>query len=308
MKWLGTKRASGCAAPPFATDRPDRSHTLGGMSESPGGEALDLLDAISRLEVMLRACGDVVVALSGGVDSLTLAAFAHRALDGKATLVHAVSPAVPEAATRRVKEFASAQGAPLTVLDAGEFADEAYRANPANRCYFCKSHLYDAIRARFGGTVLSGTNFDDLSDFRPGLMAARERGVRHPFVEAGLTKARVRELARHLGLGEIAELPAAPCLSSRVETGIRIEAPALALVDVVETELRDALTPATVRCRVRRGGVIVEMDEASLAGLGPGDRAQWTERIAARALAIGLGGPVSFEVYRQGSAFLHPRP
>lgn len=276
------------------------------MSESPRGEASDLPDAISRLEAVLQGCGEAVVALSGGVDSLTLAAFAHRVLGPKVTLIHAVSPAVPAAATHRVKEFAAGRGAALTVLDAGEFSDEAYRVNPANRCYFCKSHLYDAIRARFQGTVLSGTNFDDLTDFRPGLTAARERGVRHPFVEAGLTKVRVRELARHLGLGEIAELPAAPCLSSRVETGIRIEAPALALIDAVETELRDALMPTTVRCRVRHRGVIVEMDEASLEGLPPEDRARWTERIAARARAAGLGGAVGFEVYRQGSAFLRP--
>ena len=215
---------------------------------------------------------------------------------------------MPAAATIRVKEFAAKRGAPLIILDAGEFADEAYRANPLNRCYFCKSHLYDAIRARFKMLVLSGTNCDDLSDYRPGLLAAQERDVRHPFVEAGLTKARVRELARHLGLGEIAELPGAPCLSSRVETGIRIEAPALALIDAVETELREALMPKTVRCRVRHLRVIVEMDEASLGGLPAEDRVRWTERIAARAVAAGLTGAVGFEVYRQGSAFLRPPP
>ena len=276
------------------------------MIERPLREASDLEDAVSRLDTVLQAFGEVAIALSGGVDSLTLAAFAHRLLGSKATLVHAVSPAVPQAATARVKEFAARRGAPLTLLDAGEFSDEAYRANPANRCYFCKSHLYDAIRGRFKSVVLSGTNFDDLSDYRPGLMAARERGVRHPFVEAGLTKARVRELARHLGLGETAELPAAPCLSSRVETGIRIEAPALALIDQVETELRDAVMPGTVRCRLRHRGVIVEMDEASLERMPPSERARWTERIGARAVAAGLTRAVGFEVYRQGSAFLRP--
>lgn len=278
------------------------------MTERPLREASDLADATSRLEAALRAGGEGVVAVSGGVDSLTLAAFAHGVLGGKARLVHAVSPAVPAEATARVREFAAKRGAALTVLDAGEFADEAYRANPSNRCYFCKSHLYDAIRARFETVILSGTNFDDLSDYRPGLLAARERGVRHPFVEAGLTKARVRELARQLGLGGIAELPSAPCLSSRVETGIRIEAPALALIDAVETELRQAMMPETVRCRVRRRGVIVELDEASLLRLPPGDRVQWTERISARALAAGLSGVVGFEPYGQGSAFLRPKP
>lgn len=267
----------------------------------------DLGEAMVRLAASLSACGEIVVAVSGGVDSLTLAAFAHRTLGERATLVHAVSPAVPEAATTRVKVFAASLGAPLTLLDAGEFADEAYRSNPANRCYFCKSHLYDAIRARFKATIVSGANVDDLGDYRPGLLAARERDVRHPFVEAGLTKARVRELARHLGLGEIAELPSAPCLSSRVETGIRIEAPALALIDAIETEIREALQPATVRCRVRRRGVVVELDEAAFAALGPEDRSTWGSRIGNRAVGVGLSSVVDFEVYLQGSAFLRPR-
>ncbi len=270
------------------------------------GLARDLDDAMARLSAALEAHGDVVVAVSGGVDSLTLAAFAIETLAAHATLVHAVSPAVPGAATTRVKRFADERGATLVLLDAGEFADEAYRANPSNRCYFCKSHLYDAIRARFQTTIVSGANIDDLGDYRPGLLAARERDVHHPFVEAGLTKARVRELARHLGLGEIAELPSAPCLSSRVETGIRIEAPALALIDAIEVEIREALRPKTVRCRVRHRGVVVEMDEATLVSLGEEDRKVWTERIGARARAAGLRGDVDFEVYRQGSAFLRP--
>jgi uncharacterized protein len=268
-------------------------------------EASTLDEARTRLKAVLLECGEVAVALSGGVDSLTLAAFALDALKERALLVHAVSPAVPADATARVREFARERGAPLTVLNAGEFADEAYRRNPLNRCYFCKSHLYDAIRSRFDGVVVSGTNFDDLSDYRPGLSAARERGVRHPLAEAGMTKARVRDLARALGLAEFAELPASPCLSSRVETGIRIEAPALALIDAVERELRQALAPRTVRCRVRHRGLIVELDELSLRGLVPEERVVWRERIAARALAAGLRDAVDFEVYQQGSAFLH---
>lgn len=268
--------------------------------------ARDLDDAVARLRAALQAHGDVVVAVSGGVDSLTLAAFAWETAGARATLAHAVSPAVPTAATTRVKAFAVERGAGLVLLDAGEFADEAYRANPANRCYFCKSHLYDALRARFKTAIVSGANCDDLADYRPGLLAARERDVHHPFVEAGLTKARVRELARHLGLGEIAEIPSAPCLSSRVETGIRIEAPALALIDAVETEIRERLRPATVRCRVRRRGVVIEMDEAALRSLDADDRTAWTQRVGALALASGLRFEVDFEVYRQGSAFLRP--
>ena len=114
-----------------------------------------------------------------------------------------------------------------TSIDAGEFADPRYRANPVNRCYFCKHNLYGTIATRFEGTILSGTNTDDLGDFRPGLKAADEHRVRHPFVEAGLAKSDVRALARELRLDDLAELPAAPCLSSRVETGIAVEPVAL---------------------------------------------------------------------------------
>jgi len=270
--------------------------------------ARDLSEGEARLREVLESCADVVVALSGGVDSLTLAAFAVRTLGNKARLVHAVSPAVPGEATARVKNFAAREGALLILVDAGEFSDEAYRSNPLNRCYFCKSHLYDAIRARFKATVLSGTNFDDLGDFRPGLLAAAERGVRHPFVEAGLTKTMLRELARSLGLGELADLPAAPCLSSRVETGIRIEASALAFVDEIESEIRRTLSPATVRCRIRSPGVVVELDDAALNSLAVDARKAWTERIAERALAAGLPGSVRFQPYVQGSAFLRPSP
>lgn len=277
------------------------------MSFPARGPAHDLAEARARLRDTLLDCGESVLAVSGGVDSLTLAAFAHVTPGTRVTAVHAVSPAVPAAATERVKDFASERGVNLVLLDAGEFSDEAYRQNPANRCYFCKSHLYDGIRARFDATVLSGANLDDLDDYRPGLIAARERAVRHPLVESGFTKARVRELARELGLGDIAELPAAPCLSSRVETGIRIEAPALALVDAIESELRAAFLPETVRCRVRRAGVVIEMDEAALVRFAADDGGAWIERIGARARAAGLPGDVRIEAYRRGSAFLLPR-
>jgi uncharacterized protein len=102
------------------------------------------------------------------------------------------------------------------VFDAGEFADPRYRANPANRCFFCKTNLYGHIVAQPGGTVLSGTNTDDLADWRPGLTAAAQHGVRHPFVEAGIDKPAIRRIAARIGLGDIADLPAAPCLSSRI--------------------------------------------------------------------------------------------
>jgi len=206
----------------------------------------------------------VAVAVSGGVDSMTLAAFAHRLhADGSlgpVEMVHAVSPAVPPAATQRVRARADRDGWRLTVVGAGEFDDPRYRDNPVDRCYFCKSNLYDRIRGLTEGVIASGANLDDLGDYRPGLLAAAERAVIHPFVEAGMDKGAVRALARELGLGEVAELPAQPCLASRVETGIAIDPADLAFIDLVETRLAPlAPSGAALRCRITRDGVAIEV-------------------------------------------------
>jgi uncharacterized protein len=127
--------------------------------------------------------------------------------------------------------------------------------------------------------------------------------VRHPFIEAGLAKLAVRQLAREHGLHEVAELPASPCLSSRVETGIRIEAPLLGFVHAVERLLAAQLTPQTVRCRVRAAAVVIELDDATLDHLSDADRLSLQGDIDALP-----GGPsrgrVRFERYRNGSAFL----
>jgi pyridinium-3,5-biscarboxylic acid mononucleotide sulfurtransferase len=267
-------------------------------------ESFHATRAHDRLADVLAGCAGSVIAVSGGVDSMTLSSFAHRTLGaGGVRMVHAVSPAVPAAATARVRAQATAEGWNLRIVDAGEFADERYRANPVDRCYFCKANLYETLSALSDGLVLSGTNTDDLGDYRPGLAAAAERSVRHPYVEAGLDKAAVRALAESLGLPELAALPAAPCLSSRVETGIRIEAETLALIDAVETWLRADLKPQTVRCRVRSTGLFVELDAAALAKLGAAGRVDLIR--AARAHFPALAGrPFAIEAYRRGSAFV----
>lgn len=260
------------------------------------------MSAVSQeadLGAVLDRLGALAIAVSGGVDSMTLATFAHRRAPAAISVVHAVSPAVPGEATARVRALAEAEGWRLTITGAGEFEDARYRANPVDRCYFCKTNLYDRIRALTGERIASGTNLDDLGDYRPGLSAAAERDVVHPFVEAGMTKAAVRELARHLGLGDIAELPAQPCLASRVETGIAIDADDLALVELVETELA-ALAPrgATLRCRITRGGVVVEVgpEAAALA-------ASLAE--SAGKLCAARGRPFAgVRSYRRGSMFV----
>lgn len=216
--------------------------------------------------------GRSAIAVSGGIDSMTLASAAGRALGDEVGMIHAVSPAVPPAATKRVRDLARRGGWRLTIIDAGEFADPRYRANPANRCFFCKASLYAAMGRATDAVLLSGTNRDDLGDFRPGLKAAADHGVRHPYVEVGIDKAGVRALARELGLGDLAELPAAPCLSSRIETGLAIEPAVLQAIDLVEGALREALAPETVRCRLRHHSIAIELDEAALGALSSAQR------------------------------------
>lgn len=214
-----------------------------------------------RLRAALASYPALTVAVSGGVDSMTLAYLAHRWNPEGVAVFHAVSPAVPGSATARVKRHADAHGWALTIGGSGEFEDGRYRANPVDRCYFCKTNLYDRIRALREGIIASGANTDDLGDYRPGLKAAAERGIVHPFVEAGISKAGVRSLARHYGLDDLAELPAQPCLASRIETGIAISADDLAFVNEVETALAPLLPrQAVLRCRVTREGIVIEAD------------------------------------------------
>jgi uncharacterized protein len=260
-----------------------------------------------RVAALVADFGRVAVAVSGGVDSMTLATIARQAIGDRALMMHAVSPAVPPEATTRVRHEAKRQGWRLEVIDAGEFADPAYRANPANRCFYCKTNLYGAIAARTGEPIVSGTNLDDLDDVRPGLAAAKTHGVRHPFVEAGIGKAEVRRIARVLALGAVAELPASPCLSSRVETGLRIEPELLKLVHEVERLVTTTLRATTVRCRVRAGALVIELDESALARLGERERGLLNDAIGQRMAAHSAVRPIAFATYRRGSAFLDGR-
>jgi uncharacterized protein len=265
------------------------------------------LAKLRELEALLHSIGEVQeigVALSGGVDSMTLAAVAHQALGRDVTMYHAQSPAVPFEATARVQAMAAARGWQLQVFDAGEFGRAEYLANPVDRCFHCKTSLYGAISARTVAQLVSGTNLDDLGEYRPGLRAASEHGVRHPFVEIGADKAMVRALARALGLGSVAELPAAPCLASRVETGIAIDAATLALVHASERLIGAAVAARTVRCRVRASGVVLELDAAALDAIDTQRRDELARAVGGLFADRGLARQVSFAPYRNGSAFL----
>jgi uncharacterized protein len=255
---------------------------------------------LARLVAELDARPRLAVAVSGGVDSMTLAHVAQRMSRTRATMYHACGPAVPAAARARVQAHGEAHGWDLVLIDAGEFQDDRYRANPVDRCYYCKTSLYDRIRQATTDPIASGTNCDDLSDFRPGLRAAAERDVVHPYVDAGIDKATVYAIAQSLGLADLERLPAQPCLASRVETGIAISADDLAFIDAVEASLAERLgREAVLRCRVTHGGIVIEL------GAGSGTEAAAIARaIAATACAAEGRAFAGVRPYLRGAAFL----
>lgn len=233
----------------------------------------------------LRTYESVGVAFSGGVDSTVVLAAGVRALGGERVIgVTGRSPSVPSAELAGVAELAREVGARHEFLDTHEFDDARYLANPSNRCYFCKTELYSRLlpwaRTRGLAQVLNGVNADDLGDFRPGLTAADEHGIRAPLAECGLTKADVRTIATQLGLS-IADKPASPCLSSRVQYGEAITPEKLQRIDAAESFLR---TLGFRECRVRHHDSLarIELPPSELARFADADlRRQIDERLRA---------------------------
>ncbi|MFT5208614.1 MAG: hypothetical protein ACI9CE_000328 [Flavobacterium sp.] len=260
------------------------------------------------LEQYLQNLGPIAIAVSGGVDSMTLAVIANR-VNAETHMFHAISPAVPSQATDRVKRYAISEKWNLNVLDAGEIRNSEYLSNPVNRCYFCKTHLYEALGSRTDFQLLSGTNLDDLGDYRPGLIAASQNNVLHPYVEVNISKAELRSFAKELNLLDLHDLPAAPCLSSRIETGIAINADLLPLINQAEQliweKIESSFALTGVRCRQRQGGLVIELESKSHIDT----QAKYAKdciKIASEVFSDfnHLTNNIKVEPYKRGSAFL----
>ena len=201
----------------------------------------ELLEKERALEEGLRGAGQVLVAFSGGVDSSYLALAAHRAVGKGALAVTAVSPSYPESHRAVAEEVVERFGIAHRFVDTREMESDDYRANRPDRCYHCKSELFDVlggVRDELGfDAVAYGVNTDDTGDFRPGHRAADERGVLSPFLDAGLSKAEIRALSRAAGL-PTADLPASACLASRLPYGTEVTEERLSQVEKGEERLR----------------------------------------------------------------------
>lgn len=242
---------------------------------------------LAVLESHLTSLGRVLLGYSGGVDSALLAVVGRKVL-GKERFLAVIgkSASYPEAQYRTALELVAQFDLPLLELATDELNDPLYRANPINRCYFCKRELWARLSQvaaeRTFDTVIDGTNADDLGEHRPGLQAASERTIGSPLAELGWTKTMVREAARGLGIPTW-DGPASPCLSSRISYGLEVTPGRLNQVESAESFLRGLGISGDLRVRHRGDHASIEVSP----GMTSRVEAGWSE-IVSHLLSIGF--------------------
>src|SRR2546421_1918103 len=227
-----------------------------------------------QLVGLIKPMRRVIVAFSGGVDSTLVVKVALDVLGAENVLAATgVSPSLPQRELQSVKDLAAVLAAPLQLIETSEMESANYASNPSNRCYYCKTELYSKLTALADSmsgrskrpTVLNGLNLDDTGDYRPGINAAKEWNIRSPLLEAGLTKADVRELAKRLQLPNW-QKPALACLSSRIPYGTPVTIQSLSQIETAEDFLREQ---GFTNLRVRHHSNLarIEVDAHDLARL-----------------------------------------
>jgi pyridinium-3,5-biscarboxylic acid mononucleotide sulfurtransferase len=243
------------------------THAQAGAEQSPAPAPVSpadidrsLTSKRERLYALLADLPGLIVAYSGGVDSAYLAYAATQVLGNRALCITANSPSYPERHRTLALRIAADFGLRHEIITTNETSRPDYRANPANRCYFCKHELYTHLaaigRERGFPTIADGSNADDRGDYRPGRQAAREFGVRSPLDEVDLTKEEIRELSRRAGLPTWDE-PASACLSSRIPYFSEVTEEKLRMIEQAENVLRDLGFRV---CRVRHHGTVARLE------------------------------------------------